>query len=120
MAVYILDTSITSLLERGHATTTAKYHAHAADTILVTSNTIEECVNGWTTQLRQAKTNAQRASAARSLSNSTAFLFRFPILAMTESMKIAASALEFGATVVTQNVRDFRRVPGLLWEDWTQ
>ena len=35
-------------------------------------------------------------------------------------LKIAATALELGAIVVTQNVRDFRRVPGLLWDDWTQ
>jgi tRNA(fMet)-specific endonuclease VapC len=35
-------------------------------------------------------------------------------------LKIAACGLDLNATVVTQNVRDFRRVPGLLWEDWTQ
>jgi len=32
---------------------------------------------------------------------------------------IAAQALRLGATVVTANVSEFARVPGLLWEDWT-
>jgi len=31
---------------------------------------------------------------------------------------IAATALEFGATLVTHNAREFSRVPGLRWEDW--
>jgi tRNA(fMet)-specific endonuclease VapC len=31
---------------------------------------------------------------------------------------IAAQALRLGATVVTHNVREFSRVPGLHYEDW--
>ena len=32
---------------------------------------------------------------------------------------IAAQAVRRGATLVTANVAEFRRVPGLAWEDWT-
>ncbi len=32
---------------------------------------------------------------------------------------IAAQALRTGATVVTANVREFARVPGLDWQNWT-
>jgi tRNA(fMet)-specific endonuclease VapC len=32
---------------------------------------------------------------------------------------IAAQALRAGATLVTANVAEFTRVPGLQWQDWT-
>lgn len=33
---------------------------------------------------------------------------------------IAAQAARLNATIVTNNVREFSRIPGLKWEDWTQ
>jgi tRNA(fMet)-specific endonuclease VapC len=33
---------------------------------------------------------------------------------------IAAQALRMKATIVTANVTEFARVPGLVWEDWTR
>ena len=41
-----------------------------------------------------------------------------PIGAM--DLLIAAQALAFGLIVVTNNMREFSRVPGLIIEDWTQ
>ena len=32
---------------------------------------------------------------------------------------IAAQAIRLGATVVTNNVNEFSRVSGLMWDDWT-
>ena len=65
-------------------------------------------------------------------------LAKFPIYPITESaiatfdgllraklnvsgndLRIAAIALELGTTVVTNNLRDFGRVPGLRVEDWS-
>ncbi len=33
-------------------------------------------------------------------------------------LRIAATALEYDLTVVTRNLRDFERVPGLQVENW--
>jgi tRNA(fMet)-specific endonuclease VapC len=33
---------------------------------------------------------------------------------------IAAQALRWRATLVTSNVSEFGRVPGLVWQDWTE
>jgi tRNA(fMet)-specific endonuclease VapC len=34
-------------------------------------------------------------------------------------MRIGAIVLEAGATLVSRNLRDFRRIPNLVVEDWT-
>lgn len=138
MAVYILDTATLTLLQRGHARLTVAVAAHVGHVIAATSVNVEEALGGWYTMLRQARTNAEQARAAARLANSVMFLSQFPVYPMTEAaldradalvklklnvgrmdLKIAALALELGATVVTNNVRDFGRVPGLSVEDWT-
>jgi tRNA(fMet)-specific endonuclease VapC len=35
-------------------------------------------------------------------------------------MMIAGQARSLGLTLVTYNIKEFERVPGLLLEDWTQ
>jgi tRNA(fMet)-specific endonuclease VapC len=35
------------------------------------------------------------------------------------SLLMAAQALRMGATMITANVSEFRRVDGLSWQDWT-
>jgi tRNA(fMet)-specific endonuclease VapC len=37
----------------------------------------------------------------------------------TNDLKIAAIAQRFGATLVTRNLRDFKRIPGLRLKDWS-
>jgi len=38
----------------------------------------------------------------------------------TMDLRIAAIALAHDATVITRNIRDFSKVPGLRVEDWSQ
>ena len=138
MAVYLLDTTTLTLLQSGHPQVIASVAAHATDVIATTTANVEEVVGGWFALMRRAKTNAQTGRVAQSLASAMALLTRFQVFPTTEAtldrfdqlvklklnvgkmdLKIAAVALELGATVVTNNVRDFGRVPGLLWEDWT-
>jgi tRNA(fMet)-specific endonuclease VapC len=37
----------------------------------------------------------------------------------TRDLRIACIALTTGSTLLSRNLRDFRRVPGLVVEDWT-
>jgi tRNA(fMet)-specific endonuclease VapC len=38
----------------------------------------------------------------------------------TMDLKIAAIALAKGATLLSRNLKDFRKIPGLVVEDWTR
>jgi len=49
-----------------------------------------------------------------------AVLRRMKLNVGRNDLRLAALALELNATVVTDNIRDFGRVPGLLWADWTK
>lgn len=138
MAVYLLDTSTLTLLQRGHAKVTAALAAHAGDMVGVTSVTVDESLGGWYSLLRKARTATDEARAHALLADAVTFLARFPIFALTEpaldrfnrlvrlklnvgkmDLRIAALALDLGATVVTNNAVDFARVPGLTWVDWS-
>ena len=46
-------------------------------------------------------------------------LTRLKIRIGTPDLKIASIALANDATLITRNLRDFRKVPGLRAEDWT-
>lgn len=137
MAVYLIDTSTLTLLQRGHQRVSAALATHAGDTVGVTSVTVDESLGGWYSLLRKAKSPTDEARAHALLADTIGLLSRFPIFPITEpaldrfnrlvklklnigrmDLRIAALALEMAATVVTNNGADFRRVPGLVWVDW--
>ena len=110
---------------------------HSPDDLAVTVITVEEQLSGWYSLLRQSREPQELAGVYRRLAENVAFLARVKILSFTEEaiarfenlqaqklgigtmdLRIAAIALENGATVVTRNVRDFGRVPGLTIENW--
>jgi tRNA(fMet)-specific endonuclease VapC len=139
MSRYALDSDILSLLQHNHPQVGANYLTHTGDELFVTVITVEEQLSGWYTMVRRAKARAELARAYSNLAKSVEFLsitkilpFDEPSIVRFESLRalklgvgapdlrIAAIALEHGATVVTRNTRDFGRVPGLSIEDWSK
>ena len=137
MAIFPLDTDILSLYQRSHPQVLAAIANHSTDQLCLSSVSIEEQISGWSGLARSAKSHQDQAQAAMLLSTIVVSWNRFAIVPITESalrrfdllvraklhvrdndLRIAAIALELGATVVTRNRRDFGRVPRLAIEDW--
>jgi tRNA(fMet)-specific endonuclease VapC len=138
MKVYILDTDILSLFQRGHPAVCARADQHPATELATTVITVQEQLDGWHTRLARAKRRDELAGVYQRLADNVRFLARIQILSFTEpsieryeqlkarklnlgkmDLRIAAIVLEEGAVLVTRNTRDFQRVPGLVFEDWT-
>ncbi|WP_439629088.1 type II toxin-antitoxin system VapC family toxin [Gemmata sp.] len=93
-------------------------------------------MSGWYSELRRAKKPATLAAVYLRMSQTVQLFRTLPILSFTEpaiqrydalkklklnigkmDLRIAATVLENGATLVTCNLADFLQVPGLLVED---
>ena len=138
MIRYILDTNaVSDFIDRREPLYSRVLSAGAA--VGTTVITLDESLTGWYNLIRKAKKPDRVVWAYDKLARATVQLAKLPILALTltaytrtdqlrglklnvgtDDLRIAAIVLEHSATVVTANVRDFTRVPGLLVEDWTQ
>ena len=95
-------------------------------------------MRGWLAQVARAKNSAQEIKAYRQLNGTLddyrtirvldfeeqaaaelQRLRRMKLLVGTLDLKIAAITLVHDATLLSRNLRDFRKVPGLKVEDWT-
>ena len=138
MSLYLLDTNIFSLYLRRDPIVTSRLNAMRLEDVAVSIITVEEVLTGWFTRIHRAKSRADIAYCYQQASVAVAALAQVRIIAYTEmaivryemlkamklnvsgnDLRIAAIALEFDGIVVTQNVRDFERIPGLIIEDWT-
>jgi tRNA(fMet)-specific endonuclease VapC len=139
VSLYLLDTDVVSLFGRQNPTVMARVAAaRQGHEVAVTAITVDESYAGWHARIRKARKPAEIAEAFAGLAAAAAVfgafsIIPFPILAIqrfdalkklklktgSNDLRIAAIALEAGGTVVTRNLRDFRRVPGLVCEDWS-
>jgi tRNA(fMet)-specific endonuclease VapC len=138
MTLHIFDTDILTLFQDGHIVVCERVSRVPADTLAMTVLSVEEQMSGWYTELRKAKSSKRLAWAYRRLAENVRFLSRLKIVDFDEpaigryeelkrlrlsvgrsDLQIAATVLEAGGILVTRNVRDFQRVPGLVIEDWT-
>jgi tRNA(fMet)-specific endonuclease VapC len=139
MSLYVLDTDTLQLLQDANPAVVARVLAVAGDDLAIAVVTVEEQLSGWYTQLRHAKQPERLAWAYRRLAATVRFLSQIQIVDFDESaiqrceqlkerklkvrkmdLRIAATVLGRNATLVTRNVRDFEKIPGLRIEDWSR
>jgi tRNA(fMet)-specific endonuclease VapC len=138
MSVFVLDSDVLTLFQRGHQRVLDQILAHKPHDVVTTVVSLDEILSGWYTQARKAKTPDDQAIASvrfaqawnairifRAIAMDRPAIDRFRALLTLKlrvgrnDLRIAAIALEAGATLVTRNLRDFRRIPSLTCEDWS-
>ena len=139
MKLHLLDTDHISLLRRGGANALPLEMRLAAvpDAEIVTCVVVyEEQMRGWMAEIARMQTGAQFLIPYNSLATTLTIYCALTVLPFEEraatyfdtlksqririgsqDLKIAAIALANDAIVLTRNVRDFSRVPGLKFED---
>lgn len=137
MIRYLLDTDTTSLWLQGHPKVTASVLNVPSNSVGLPVIAFEEIWDGWQAIIRAAKTPERIAYGYERLTRSVNELRPFPVVTYSDAaiehfaalkkrklnvgandLRIAAIALSLDTTVVTNNERDFRRVPDLRAENW--
>jgi tRNA(fMet)-specific endonuclease VapC len=142
MAV-ILDSDLLSILQRQSEPECGRLEYRLsqvpAEEVFTTIITFQEQMRGWLAVLHKARTDKLLLLAYSELQSmlgdfcqlnilpfetaaQSAFkrLRRQKIRIGTMDLRIAAVALATQATLLSRNLRDFQRVPGLNVEDWTR
>jgi len=140
----VLDTDLLTLIQgpegEEYARLAARLEAAAAAgrAIRVTIISLEEQMRGWLAQIARARSAERLIEAYRRLrvlfddyasrslldfDGRAAAHFQQLVKARTRvgtmDLKIASICLAHGATLLSHNLRHFRKVPGLQVEDWT-
>ncbi len=137
MSLYVLDTDIWTLWRTNHPAVRQRVSSHPPSELAISVITIEEQISGWYTRLRQAKQRDEKARVYQRLADTVSAFANWAILSFTEpaiaryeqlhalklnigkkDLCIAAITLENAGILVTRNLRDFRRIPGLAVENW--
>ena len=139
--MYLLDTDHMSILRRGGAPALrlTLRMGEVSDTAICSCVVVyEEQMRGWLAEAARVKTGSERIVVYAALTNNLKIYCGLPLLPFdeaaseqfdtlqaakvrvgTQDLKIASIALANNATVLTRNTRDFGKVPGLLFADWT-
>jgi tRNA(fMet)-specific endonuclease VapC len=140
--IHLLDTDHLSLLERGGTGSLRlqmRLDPIPPDQIATTIVTYEEQMRGWLARAAQATANERMLASYSRLQMHIETFRSIPIVpfdrrALTEftrlrragirigtmDLKIAAITLARDALLLSRNITDFRKVPGLRVEDWTE
>jgi tRNA(fMet)-specific endonuclease VapC len=141
--VIVLDTDILTFVQRGesaeYSRLVSRLEGASPQPICVTIVSFEEQMRGWLAFTAKAKSFERQIEAYARLRGLLEDFQARPILDFddraagelkrliksktrigTMDLKIAAIALVHGATLVSRNLSDFRKVEGLRVEDWTR
>ena len=139
MSRFLLDSDTITHFEYGHPVVHSHVASRSTSDISLPAIVIQEQMRGWLGRLPRLKTAQQQADWYDRLVHRILPVWRrFDVLSFTQpaiirfeslrslrlnigmmDLRIAAIALENNCTVVTRNVGDFSRVPGLAIVDWT-
>jgi tRNA(fMet)-specific endonuclease VapC len=137
----VLDTCVLSDLQRGVPSVVTKIENLGVEAIALTAITILEVLGGWQDFLRSPKlSNSQQEMISIGVLDSIRLFNRFQLLPFTAAaierfeqykkikpginvrgpdLRIGCIAIETERTVVTYNVRDFKRIPHLKYLEWS-
>jgi tRNA(fMet)-specific endonuclease VapC len=139
--MYLLDTDHLSILERGGDEADRlrrRLRAIPRDEVAATVVSYEEQTRGWMSFIANARRLEEQVAAYGYMQRHLQIFCATPLVAFsaeaagvmeqlrqqrvrigTMDLKIASIALAQDATLVSRNLLDFQKVPGLRVEDWT-
>lgn len=138
MIRFLLDTDHIALQERAHPALLARLREQEPDGLAVSIVTVQESIRGRMALLGRQPSSARLVEAYRHFHAAVRFFQSINIVAFdldcaqrveelralrlrvgTLDLRIAATALVHGFTLVTRNRQDFGKVPNLTIEDWS-
>jgi tRNA(fMet)-specific endonuclease VapC len=138
MTIWVLDTDHVSLFQRGHPSVVQRVNSISAKNLAVTVITLEEQMYGRLNQIKRAKNTESITEAYLKLRatvnyfnsiqlldfDGVAYSCYLELLAQkirigTQDLKIGAIALSIKGILVTRNIKDFQKIPNLVFEDWS-
>ncbi len=138
MSLWILDTDCVSLFQQAHPLVSMRVNAVNPQEVAVTIITLEEQLYGRLNRIRRANSRDALISTYAKLRATMDYFKTVNLLDFdqeaytcyaelvsqririgTQDLKIAAIAISRNGILVTRNRRDFERVPGLVFEDWS-
>ncbi|MCP2728335.1 type II toxin-antitoxin system VapC family toxin [Limnofasciculus baicalensis] len=138
MSLWILDTDHLTLWQNNHPLVKQGVNRVNNQNIAITIISVEEQMRGWLNLVRQSSQSSRQLWAYKGLQDGVAFFNQVNVLEFnqdaydcytelvsqririgTQDLRIAAIAISSNGILVTRNRRDFERVPGLIFEDWT-
>lgn len=140
MTLYVMDTDHISLIERGYPSIRNRIVVaeKRSDRVFTTVVSVEEQFAGRISQIRRVRDPERLGLAYRRLKGTFALFADLDVLDYdaaaderfrelrkvgirigTQDLRIASIVLSNEGILLTRNLRDFEKVPGLMTQDWS-